>query len=480
MPKRLRTRIYNQLIKPIAAHPDQQRREYIFNVLICLFTVAALLALVSSVLNHVAGNSPENINSIPVTMGFLIITGSLWWLSRKGRYDFGAYVLSGLVWIVSLQLVLAWSFELPMAQLINVLVIAVAGVVLSSTAALLFTLLVVATTLIVGYLQTQGMVSANTQWLSQPLEFSDAIGQAVIYIIIGGILWLASKEIDNLLRRAWRSEAALAKERDELEITVARRTRELEQEQLARVLELQQFAEFGRVSANLLHDLANPVTAAALNLEEAGSHRRSKLVLQAMVSIGHIERYIKAARKQLQGGGELQVFDVESEITEVVELLRNQAAKAKVAIRFDHDSTHKIYGDLASFHRVVANMLINAIQSYEALSGTRQPVAIATTSKNDYLYISIQDQGVGIAPADLPHIFEDFYSTKKRAGSGLGLGLSHAKQVVEQDFSGSITVTSSRKTGTTFTLGIPLHELPNQRKYTTRTGVPGKSAKPKW
>lgn len=474
-----RSRLYDLLFRPRSSHPDKQRREYIFIILISLFTTSAAITLLSSVLNHIAGNSPHNTNSIPITAGFLVITAGLWWLARKGQYEFGAYVLSALVWMASLQLMLTWSFELPMSQLVNVLVIAVVGVVLSSTAAAIFTLLVVATTLGVGYLQVQGVLVANTQWMTQPLEFSDAVGQAVIYIIIGGILWLANREIDNLLRRAWRSEAALEKERDELEVTVARRTRELEQEQMARVLELQQFAEFGRVSASLLHDLANPLTAAVLHLEEEGERRRSKLVNQAMRSIGHIERYILAARKQLQGSSEPQVFVAEDEIVEVIELVRNQAIKAGLAIQFKPPKVHRLHGDIVAFHRVVANLLVNAIQAYNSKPGRKQPIVVTTWDDNAVLYISINDHGSGIAQTDLPHIFEEFYTTKKRLGTGLGLGLASAKQVIEQNFGGSITVTSSPTTGTIFTLGIPLHESTNRTISAARPKLPGSRSKSK-
>lgn len=465
----LRSKLYKQLIKPKTVHPDKQRREFIFNVLIGLFTVAASLTLLSSSINHLLGNAPDDVNSIPVTLGFLVITSGLWWLSRKGRYQFGAYVLSGLLLLCSWQLVLFWSFELPMAQLVNVLVIAVVGVVLSSTAAWLVTLIIAFSTLGIGYLQVHGLLTPNTQWMNGPLEYSDAVGQVVIYIIIGSVLWLSNREIDRLLRRSWRSEKALAKERDQLEVTVAKRTRELEQAQMTRVLELQQFAEFGRVSAHLLHDLANPLTAAALNLEEAGNRRGSKFVSEALVSLAHIERYITTARKQLQGADHKRRFQPSKEIADLVELLRNQAASARVKLKLELTTDKLLYGDVAAFHRVIANIIVNAIQSYQSKKTTTQAVvAITMTDDSEQVSIVIQDTGVGIKAADLPHIFDDFYSTKKHVGRGLGLGLASAKQVIEQGFSGSIEVVSKPRGGTIFTIRIPLHEASNQSKRSSR------------
>lgn len=465
-----------RLIRPRSKHPDDQRREYIFNVLIGLFTLAALATTLSSGINHLMATTAHDVNSVPTTIGFLIFSSGLWWLSRKGHYKFGAYVLITLVWLAGLQLSLAWSIELPMAQLLNILVIVVAGIMLSSRAALCITLLTSVSTIAIGYLQANQDIPVDVSWLTKPLEFSDAIGLVVIYAIVGAISWLANNEIDSLLRRAWKSEAALAKERDQLEVTVAKRTKELERTQLERTLELQHFAEFGRVSASLLHDLANPLTAAALNLEQVGEKRGSKLVAQAMISLGHIESYIKTARKQLQGGGQRHRFSASSEIAELIELLRNQAGKAKVTLILSGDEHTEIFGDSVAFHRVVANIIVNAIQSYETKTGVHQPIRITVASQDSQVVVSIQDHGIGIKPIDLPHIFEDFYSTKKQIGRGLGLGLANAKQIIEGDFGGTIVATSSAKNGTTFTLTIPHHESSTAKQHTSRTRISGQQS----
>lgn len=473
----IRSTTYTKLIKPRSSHPDDQRREYIFTVLIVIICAAAALSLVSSSINHLLGNAPKGANSIPITAAFLLICLCSWWRARKGHYKVGAFLVVFLVWLASLQLTLAWSFELPMAQLVAVLAIAIAGVLLSSRAAVVVTLVTATTTLILGYLQVHSLVAANSSWMTGSLEYSDAIGQAVVFAIIGGVLWLSNKEIDSLLRRAWRSEAALAKERDELEITVAKRTQELERIQLERVLELQNLAEFGRVSASLLHDLANPVTSAALTVEQAGEQRNPELLDQAMVSIAHIERYIATARKQLQGREEKQSFQAGQEISEVVELLQHQAQLAKVGMSITIAVDSTVRGHVVAYHRVMANLIMNAIQSYDGKQHNKHnQVLITVGQSNNHAVITVQDHGVGIATADLPHIFDDYFSTKKSVGRGLGLGLSNAKRVIEADFGGSIIAQSALKSGTLFTIEIPLHEATHTTKHSGRRNISGKSA----
>lgn len=465
------TSFYRNHIKPVSTNPDDQRREFTFTVLIALITGAAAITMLSSTANHLAGNAPKATNSLPVTAVFLAISVGLWWLARRGQYRPGAYLLTMLVWLAGVQLMLSWGFVLPMAQLVSVLAIAVAGVLLSTTEAMVFTALTAITTLVIGYLQSSLMIVANTQWMTGKLEFSDAVGQAVVLVIIGGVLWLSNKEIDSLFNRAKAYERALRTERDQLEVTVAKRTQELERAQLERVLELQNFAEFGRVSASLLHDLTSPLTAATLNLEQIGEGRNAKLVNQAMTSLAYIERYLGTARKQLEGKDSRQEFSVGKEMQEVIELLRHQATAASVKLIIDVQSDAQVYGSVVGFSRVIANVLVNAIQSYERSKARTRIVKVEITRVNNSACIAVVDYGIGIGGDDLPHIFEDFYSTKKQIGRGLGLGLANVKEVIQDDFGGTIQASSSPRQGTTFTIKIPIHEKHPIKKHPRRRNV---------
>ena len=72
-------------------------------------------------------------------------------------------------------------------------------------------------------------------------------------------------------------------------------------------------------------------------------------------------------------------------------------------------------------------------------------------------FVSVTDDGVGISPEDLKHIFENFYrspQTKKRRG-GSGLGLSLSEQII-RGHGGKITVTSEEERGSCFVFSLPL------------------------
>jgi len=458
-----------RLIKPLSDNPDDQRREYIFNVLVAFTTLAAFATVVSSGLTHLMGANAHNTNSFPVTLTFFVFMVVLWWLSRHGRYKFGAYVLTALLFIGALQLSMAWSMELPMAQLLCVLTIIMAGLLISSRAVIIVTILISFMTIYLGYAQTYGRISVDTSWLTKHLEFSDAIGLVVIYLIVGAVAWLANNEIDNLLRRAWRSEKALAKERDSLEIKVARRTEELERTQLQRTVELQKHAEFGKVSAGLIHDVSTPLTAAAINLEQLGDKQSSGLVGDALASLRHIEKYIASARKQLQGRSKPSAFMASKVATEVIKLLKHQAQISNVRLELDVISEKQIFGDSVMLHRMIANLLINAIDSYQSRHKSKRIVKVTIKLDDPYLSITIKDFGRGILPDDIDHIFDEFYRSKSSATEGLGLGLYGSKQIIEQEFSGTINVHSDRHEGTIFTVRIPVYAKKNTTKRSKRS-----------
>jgi two-component system, sporulation sensor kinase D len=75
-------------------------------------------------------------------------------------------------------------------------------------------------------------------------------------------------------------------------------------------------------------------------------------------------------------------------------------------------------------------------------------VRVKLSSHHQWLLLQVIDWGRGITGQQLPKLFEPFYTTKSRHGNGLGIGLTMVKHYVEQDFSGSISMTSSLRRGT--------------------------------
>ena len=104
--------------------------------------------------------------------------------------------------------------------------------------------------------------------------------------------------------------------------------------------------------------------------------------------------------------------------------------------------------DSRLFSQVLSNLLSNAIKAIEPEGTVR--VALAREGKN--LILIVADNGVGIDPQALPHIFDRFYrvdSSRNRKVGGQGLGLAITKSIVQQ-LGGRIEVASRVGKGTTF------------------------------
>jgi two-component system phosphate regulon sensor histidine kinase PhoR len=110
--------------------------------------------------------------------------------------------------------------------------------------------------------------------------------------------------------------------------------------------------------------------------------------------------------------------------------------------------------DLLRFEQVMLNLLENAM----AYSNPPRHIALSAEVDGPALKICVTDNGIGIPPADLPHVFERFYRVDKarnRRSGGTGLGLSICKEIIEAH-GGSIHAESEVGKGTTIVLHLPL------------------------
>ena len=109
-------------------------------------------------------------------------------------------------------------------------------------------------------------------------------------------------------------------------------------------------------------------------------------------------------------------------------------------------------GESPSLERAVTNLLDNAVK-WSPPGGT-------VTVRLDNGMLTVDDEGPGIAPEDLPHVFDRFYrSQESRAMPGSGLGLAIVRQVAERH-SGTIEAGASPSGGARLTMWLPGSEAP--------------------
>lgn len=116
------------------------------------------------------------------------------------------------------------------------------------------------------------------------------------------------------------------------------------------------------------------------------------------------------------------------------------------------ESLPPVAADPARLERILMNLLINA-QKY---STPNTPIRLSARQRRNEVVVSVSDQGQGIPPQDLPHIFDRFYRSEyKRSAEGIGLGLYITKALVEAH-GGRIWVESTVGQGSTFSFSLPI------------------------
>jgi signal transduction histidine kinase len=141
-------------------------------------------------------------------------------------------------------------------------------------------------------------------------------------------------------------------------------------------------------------------------------------------------------------------------IEECLELIASGANDKGVMAVADVEPDHPAFpADPDGLHQVLMNLLINALDAVEPQKGLIR-VVCRYDSENKQTIIEVIDNGVGIPPNLMSHMFELFHSTKGNRGTGLGLAV--AKKIVDEH-DGSISVKSKQGEGSTFTVRLPVY-----------------------
>ncbi len=306
-----------------------------------------------------------------------------------------------------------------------------------------------ATLWLIGFLRGQGALTPA--WIAPVL----AVALALI-ALVSGIRMLALP-LGDLVEAAQRVEAG------DLEPRVRPRgPRELRA--LARafnsMLERLRHNELQRrqLLADVTHELRTPVAVLQGNLEAmvdgvypADSKHLGPLLEETRL----LSRLIDDLRTlSLAESGVLELHreptDVGVLVGEVIAAFRTQADGAGIALRGDvPDNVPLAEIDPLRVREVLINLAANALRH----TPPGGEVCIAVMVASGSLRFSVADTGTGIAPGDLPHVFERFYKTADSIGSGLGLAIARNLVLAH---GGQIEAESAAEHGTTIRFTLPL------------------------
>ncbi|MBO0910748.1 MAG: HAMP domain-containing histidine kinase [Acidobacteria bacterium] len=227
------------------------------------------------------------------------------------------------------------------------------------------------------------------------------------------------------------------------------------------------FSQQREFLGNAAHELKTPVAVLKSTLQSLEQKPRSseqyRAGLQAALDdLARLEQLLNwmlrlARAEQWARGGpgrELETVDVARTCEEAVDRMRPLADSKRITLELEKNGPAPLPADPEDLHLVWVNLLENAVLH----SGRGSSVRMSVSRRNGRARVVVTDQGEGIPPEDLPHIFERFYRSDRsrtRATGGFGLGLAIAKAIVEA-YGGRIAAKSSPGQGTEITVELPV------------------------
>jgi signal transduction histidine kinase len=184
--------------------------------------------------------------------------------------------------------------------------------------------------------------------------------------------------------------------------------------------------------------------------------QRAGRIRAAVLRVTHLMDNLLNTSRLVDRGADLYFhpseIDLATLLNDVCQLHREIAPKSRILARIEPRPL-PMFGDPKLLHQAFSNLLSNAIKY--SPGGSRVELGVHTDP--DHVFVSVDDQGIGIPAADLAQIFERYARGSNVSGIvGTGIGLYLVKMVVDLH-DGRIAVESTEGHGSRFTVRLPLH-----------------------
>lgn len=439
-------------MEPRLDDEDLRRKESLLNVLF-LFTNAILFVFFFlTAWEQLVSDEPYRGMSTWIFCFISLSGAALWFLAKKGHLDTASYGLISVYYAGATYGAVRWGVDMQMVMLAYVMIILVGYILTSPTKGNMITAILCLNFVLLWQLQIRGIITVETDWRDR-LNPGDAYEFILVYVAIASVAWLGLKQIFRSLERARASEKKLREERNLLEVRVEERTQKIKEVQSEKVSQLYRFAEFGRISAGMFHDLNSPLAALALSVEKikncpqfSGTTIASDVERIVRMS-DRLGDFMASIQKSVKTQDTASLFCLNDEIKDALDVLSYKIRM--LGTKMDLCLRHRIYhhGNPLRFHQAVLNIISNALDAQESMRGEKK-ISIRLVKKGKSICLSVVDNGCGIPAHILPRICDPFFTTKS-VHRGTGIGLSQTKSIVEQDMKGTLSIESVEGTGTT-------------------------------
>lgn len=277
---------------------------------------------------------------------------------------------------------------------------------------------------------------------------------------------MVSVAFNNMLDHIDRATHELENWSKQLEYKVQKKSEELSEAQ-NELINVERIASLGKLSASVAHEINNPLSGILvytklvhkqLENQEITREKRDNMLRQLKLIEAETKRCGDIVKGLLDFSRKDQDDFEEKHLNEILkgtyELMMHHIKIANITFLTDLSAKNDlIYCSPNQIKQACIAILVNAS---EAVSENGEITIRTKNNGSNTISLEISDNGSGIAPEDIPHIFEPFFSTKREArGIGLGLAIVHG---IVQNHKGKAEVDSVVGRGTTITLVFPLRK----------------------
>jgi len=275
---------------------------------------------------------------------------------------------------------------------------------------------------------------------------------------------VVSLAFNNMLDNLNTANIELQNWSQQLEYKVQKKSEELLEAQ-NELIHIERIASLGKLSSSVAHEINNPLSG-VLTYTKLVHKQLSKTDLDSS-SKDLMLKHLKMIEAETKRCGDIvkglldfsrndqenfENLHLNTVLKETFDLMSHQMKMANIL--FTTSLTAEPDLIFCSDNQIKQTCVAILVNASEAVHDNGEILIRTTNPDTDHIIIEIKDNGSGIAPEDIPHIFEPFFSAKNKT-SGIGLGLAIAHGIV-QSHQGKIEAESKQGKGTTISIILPL------------------------
>ncbi|MFL9913383.1 ATP-binding protein [Paraburkholderia sp. RL17-337-BIB-A] len=247
-----------------------------------------------------------------------------------------------------------------------------------------------------------------------------------------------------------------------MDVTGAKQTEERLRHAQSELERVSRITALGELSASIAHEVGQPLSAIVTNGEaclrwlqrQPPNLEEIESCVSQMTDQGNRAAEIVQRVRALMKGAPLDraPIAINGVVEEAIAVIRRDIERQSGSLtrRLARDLP-LILGDRVQLQQVLVNLIINGLQSMASVNGRRELIVQSRLDPDGNVVVAVKDSGAGIQEANLPQLFEPFFTTRS---SGMGMGLAISSSIVEAH-RGQIWASNNPEGGATFSFSLP-------------------------